>query len=494
MTRRTLNQRVGISVLWSLFTRLSGQLLSIINVIIIARLLGPERVGLFEKAAVVLGLLDVLTAIGLEAYLIQRRDVTRAIYDTTWTLNIFRGLLTGGLLLCFAPFADVALNAPGVKPLMLAIALQPIIDGFVNIGMVEYRRELKFGKIFQLQFARRLGSIGICLLIALISPSPWALVAGSVGGTIVGTALSYAISRYRPRLTLAAWREVIGFAKWMFTIETLGGISGRMEQLILGRAALPSELAFYNKADDLAALPSTEIAGPVTNALYPGIAAASEDPEKRRVLFRRFVGLGLAVSLPASAGVALAAPVLVSLLLGPQWLGVTVLLQILAVRGVTRFVAQYTQIALLAFGKVRFLGWLTVFYLVVRAASLPLGWVWHGLTGLAWGSFAAAMINASVNVGLLARMGELDLRQLSRECHRLVLGTIAMAAVLLTLAPQLTHWPLAAQLGAIAAIGAATFAVTVFGLWRMAGRPDGPEAILITNLVQPALRRIGRAA
>ncbi len=40
----------------------------------------------------------------------------------------------------------------------------------------------------------------------------------------------------------------------------------------------------------------------------------------------------------------------------------------------------------------------------------------------------------------------------------------------------------------------ATFTVTVFGLWRLAGRPDGPEAILITNLVQPALRRLGRAA
>jgi hypothetical protein len=49
--------------------------------------------------------------------------------------------------------------------ILIALALGTLLDGFANIGIVDFRRELTFGKEFQLWLLPRL--IGIILTLAV---------------------------------------------------------------------------------------------------------------------------------------------------------------------------------------------------------------------------------------------------------------------------------------------------------------------------------------
>jgi lipopolysaccharide exporter len=489
----TLSKRIGVSALWAVFTRVSVQMLSIINMVIIARLLGPENVGLFEKAAVVMGLLDVLTAIGLEAYLIQRRDVGRVHYDTTWTLNIMRGFVTGGMLLAFAPFAEEILNAPGVTPLMMAIALMPMIDGFANIGMVNFRRDLQFDREFRYLLFRRAVMVATCLSVAFVSPTPWALVGGTLAGSVAAVIASYVLSDFRPRLTLAAWRDLIGFAKWMFTYETVNGLAVRFEGLLLARYGTPSELAFYSKADDFAGLPSTEVAAPISKAVYPGLSAAQNDPAQLVHLFHRFLGLTLSIIVPLAAGLSLVAEPFVLTVLGSQWVMVVPLLHILAIRGVTRSVATNTFTAFLARGRMSLAGKLSLFFAAVRIILLPVGWLYGGLIGLAWASLASAVFNTSINLLILRYFRFASLRRLVAESWRTLFAAFAMSAAVMAMDNAFgVMFSSPVRLLLLVATGAVSYCAVLIGSWYLAGKPPGAESVLIDNIWKPGLRRLLR--
>ena len=149
--------KVSKGAAWMLLFKSLERSLSLISVVILARLLIPADFGLVAMAVSVIALVEIVSTFNFELAIIQRTNPAREHYDSAWSMNILAGV--GGALVTAAaawPAADFY-NEPRLTYVMLVLAAAWFIQGFENIGTVNFRREMNFSLEFRFMFAKKLG-------------------------------------------------------------------------------------------------------------------------------------------------------------------------------------------------------------------------------------------------------------------------------------------------------------------------------------------------
>ena len=122
----------------------------------LARLLVPADFGLLGMATAFSGSIDALSTLGLQDALVRRRAEGNEIYDTAFTLQLIRAVLTSAILLVFAAPVAAWFKEPRLIQVLIVFAAASLISGLENIGIVQYRRELRFDVQFKLLLWPRL--------------------------------------------------------------------------------------------------------------------------------------------------------------------------------------------------------------------------------------------------------------------------------------------------------------------------------------------------
>jgi lipopolysaccharide exporter len=482
MSDNTLGRRVGISSLWTVGTRITIQLFGLVSVILLSRWLGPAQMGLFEKTAIILAVLDMLSALGLETALVRRDTLERKHYDTAWTLNIIRGVAMFLALLLIAPFTDAWFNTKGLGAILPWLALMPVLTGLENIGMVDVRRALNFKIEYQWMVGRRIASFIIAIGLAFWLKSVWALVYASVGSGVVGLLLSYRLSTYRPRFSLQGWSDLRHFVGWFFSYTTLGAITSRIDEMLLLRFASVSDTAFYRRAIELSGLPTTELAGPLARALLPGLAQLQSKPDELRALFTKFLALSVIMSLPICVGMFLLAAPFVELLLGAQWMAIVPLLKILCLTGLFRVYGTAAEAGFLALARMDCAMKLTTFSAFTRTLILIYAIFSDGVRGLAIGFVISVFMSFLVSVYYNRQIGTLRLREIWRSLWRCLVASGIMAITVIFFLQQFANLAAGWMLLCATLTGALTYAASLVALWHMSGRPQGAEDMILGQI------------
>ena len=76
------------------------------------------------------------------------------------------------------------------------------VTGFRNSGLVRYERALDFRPFFTVALTRKLSSLVVAAGCALLWHDYRALLAGMLASAFAETAITYRLTRFRPRLTL----------------------------------------------------------------------------------------------------------------------------------------------------------------------------------------------------------------------------------------------------------------------------------------------------
>jgi PST family polysaccharide transporter len=102
------------------------------------------------------------------------------------------------------------------------------------------------------------------------------------------------------------------------------------EKILLGRFWGASALGLYGRAYQLANLPVQQLMAAVGAVAIPVLSRMQNDVERLRRSYLKFHSVVVSMTIPVVISCALFADEIVSVLLGPKWLGVAVLLRLLA--------------------------------------------------------------------------------------------------------------------------------------------------------------------
>jgi PST family polysaccharide transporter/lipopolysaccharide exporter len=316
-----------------------GRVIQLLMLLVLARLIGPESVGLAGIVLLILSATKRFTNIGLDAALIQNiEDNVDRYLDTTWLLMGARGIIIALLLVVSAPFVADLFGQPSVEPLIRVVALSPLFVGLRNPGIVYFQKHLEFHKQFVYKISGEVVQFIAAVGYALVIPTAEAFVVGYVVSDAFRFVLSYLIHSYRPRpvFSRALAAELVDYGKWMTGNSILYFLYSEGDDAFVGWLLGPAVLSFYQYAYRFSNAPATELTQVISSVMFPTFSNLQDEPQRLRNAFLKTMRINSLVAFPVAFGIAAVAPSFVRGFLGAEWLPMIPLMQVLALYGLLR--------------------------------------------------------------------------------------------------------------------------------------------------------------
>ena len=481
----SVGKQVAIGAAWMLALKLAIKLIGFVSTIILARILLPEDFGLIAIIMAFFALIEIFGGFGFDTVLIQKRDAVRGHYDTAWSFNVGFGVVACLFSFVGAGWVAEFYGDPRILDVMRVLGLLFFIGGLQNIGVVQFRKELTFEQEFTFQLIPKIASFFVTIILAFALKSYWALVWGSLVWRLFVVLFSYYVHPFRPRIDFSEWRQLFGFSKWLMINNFLFFMNNRSPEMVVGKIISPQAAGLFAIANEISALPTSEMVGNINTATYPGYCKVAADLAELKRMYVSVMGVVAFLVLPAGLGLSAVSEILVPVVLGDKWLGAVSLMALLSVSGSLIALNTNTGFLFLAMARPKITTAMSFLRVLVLLPSMVYFGSLYGLTGV-----ASAVLLTAVAVFLsflvLIRM-ELGIfwGQILGIYVRPLFGSLVMFFSIEHMTPVLVGsiW-IVFSLFALCVLGAMVYCVSIAFLWCAVGRPDGAEEKLLNFVVE----------
>lgn len=468
--------------------------LGLVSTVVIARLLTPDDFGIVALAGSAYAFLALLGQFGFDSALIHKRSPDRSHYDTAWTANILVGVAVGMLTFAIAKPAALFFEDPRIEYVVYAFSVLSFAKGLENVGVVNFRKDLKFRGDFLYFVLPKVVSISVAIAAAFVLRNYWALVIGMITSQLVTLLYSHFSQPFRPRPSLSRFGELFNYSKWIIATNFIKYMSTNGLDIVLGKLLGTSAVGAYGVAKQIAFLPSEELLAPINRALFPGFSTVSDDPPRVRNILARVLGVTGLIAIPAAAGIIVLSETLTLVVLGPKWLMVSDILGVLGFAGLVMAMRGALGPVLMARGLPKVLTVANTALLVVILPATIYLVPRIGVVGVAWATVAGGIVTTPILLHAVRRDIGFGWGMVIARVWRPTLASGLMAAAVVwvdqALADQSMSGPLHLLLGVSA--GVVAYPIILLGIWLAAGRPAGAESELL-QLFRGRIRRPGVA-
>lgn len=463
----------AVALAWSM------RLIGLVSVLVLARLLSPADFGIVGLAAAFIALIEVFSSLGLRQALLRTRDPDRSHYDTAWTIQllVFVGLAV--LVAALGPLAASFYQEPALGPVLAVLSLRFLLYGLINIGIVDFDRNLDFGRDLRMRLVSRIGGLVATVALAVWLQSYWALAIGLVCQSALHVVASYVAHPFRPRFSLARRSEMLGVSIWILIASAAQVAHRQVERLVIGRFAAIDLVGLYSVSKDLSAIFTEEIATALNRVTFVTTARTGRPLRDTPDRLPTMLGAYAMIAAPLGLGLAATAEDAVAVLLGDQWAGAAPLLQLIAPASALYAVYKLIASSLQASGMEKGAASLSCAGAAVAAAAL-IAAALNGGGAIVIAATALIVSAALLATGTLviARVARTSAMRLGGAVVRPFTAALAMLVLVRAAAPE-TGSPILDLAFAAAAGGAAYFAALLLG-WIATGRPRGAESDAVT--------------
>lgn len=502
MSALTLRTLSGFK--WQILATGGTSLVSLLTVMILARLLTPQDFGQLAVAQAFISLADILGQRGLGPAIVQRFQLTRRHVATGFTLAIGSAVLLAGAIWVLAPWLVLLVGAPETAPVVRALAPLVLLTGAGLVSDHRLRRQLRFRQLMAATvLSRVLGGGIVAVGLALMDHGVWALVWGALAQQ---AAYSLAVLAFAPPRGFAGGRREAGDLVRTgagFSALALTGIAtGQSLRLLIAGTLGAASLGLYTRARSLSVV-ATRFAPLLNQVLLPAMARRQQRVDRLGEVYLNGAEVLALGALPLGLMIAVSAEEIVRIVLGQQWAGAVPVLRILSLTAALHAVNALHVPLVRALGAVYRETWRRVLYLVLLLGAVWLGSRW-GLPGVAAAIAAAQVVLhalvAQLTLGLLGIGPRKLLRRLVPALWTALWATAAVSVA--AAAARGAQWhpvaALAVQLGAWGAAAATAtyfappFARPLFPHWGLVQLPFdgmGPSGRWVRHALQHLARR-----
>jgi O-antigen/teichoic acid export membrane protein len=494
VSKDSVNKQIAKGAAWMVAFKMLDNALGLVSTLVLARMLAPQDFGLVSMSMVLLAAMTLLMSFSFDIQLIQNPNAERKHFDTAWTFNVMFATGCGILMVLLAPATASFYREPRLELILYVMAAGFVLQGFSNIGTVKFRREMRFDREFKFLLSKRMSSLLVTIPLAIYLRNYWALVIGQLAGTVLSLVMSYVVSSYRPRFSLAAKGEMFHGSAWLMVNNFIHFVHNRAPTFVIARLSGAGSVGVYSIAAEISLLPSNELVAPINRAAFPGYAKAAHDMDKLRDSFLKVIASIALIALPAGIGIVSVAELLVPAALGWKWVAAIPIIQLLAVYGIIKALQTNISYIYLVLGMTKRITLITSIQVLIQTAALIPGVYYYGVLGAAWSYLGTSILLIPLNQYLVAQCLSLSATRFCRELMRPLIASLTMMAVVVAIKSQLVlrqetlDYLLALLL--CAATGALVYVLTMYILWRIAGQPQGAEEFAFRRM-QGVLGKVG---
>lgn len=316
LRKRTLNGTALVAA--GQAVRIAVQFLS---VVLIARLLAPEDIGLFAMVLPFANFIGLFQDLGLTQALTTAKHLSRGQATVMFWLNLGISGVLALILAGLAPVIAGFYGRPELIGLTFGLAATFILSGLVTVQIALLNRTMRFGALAAIDMASVVAGFAAAVLVAVLRPSAWALLASSVVSLAVSLVLAWTLSTWRPGRPAARGEvsELLRFGAGVTGFNISNFFARSLDNILIGRFSGAAQLGFYDRAYKLLVLPLQQVNRPIGRVLIPALSRLRDEPHRYRHAYLRVVQQTLLLIMPGVITVMITADTLIPLLMGDQW-------------------------------------------------------------------------------------------------------------------------------------------------------------------------------
>lgn len=374
---------------WAMLRPILSTGLSLLNVVVAARILGPANYGIVAIALGVFGFLSWASLLGLNRYLVRQPELPEATPQQVLAFYSTIGLLLCLLLWSVMPLLGVWVREPVVSLLLRCLVPALWLHMVAQVSLAMLERQAQLAEVRLIEAASQIANYLLSILILVIDRSYW--------GPIAGLGLQFLLLAILARCYCAVpwgWRwqrsqlqSALRYGLTLFGVNGMAMLRRLTVPLLVSRLAgleATGLISIAIRFTDQLALPRLAIRRTSINI----IAKISANLEATRAILGQGITSQTMLVGPPLALFACCAAWLLPRLLGPEWLASAQIFALIAAALLVGTVFDLPAATLQAVGKnsevTQFHGLYVAILWLVAGLTLPTLGIWgYGIAEVA---------------------------------------------------------------------------------------------------------------
>lgn len=388
----SLKKRVFTGFKWVAFANIFQQILSLVSIVIFAKLLSPDDFGTFSILMVFTGFLGIFSDMGTSAALIHVEKPSNQLLSSIFYFNLFIGVtLATGMILFSSPIA-IYFENPQLQELVQIVSINFIIVSFGIVQTTLLHKSIDFKYLSLISSVSLLVGLISGLTAAYNGFGVYSLVIQMIISSLIGTGLIWYYASWRPQwyFSLNEIKKIWKYTSNLSVFTIINYFAQNADNFLIGKYLSLSALGVYSIAYKIMLYPLQNITKVLLRVLFPAFSTLQNDDEKFRKVYLRVIFYIALISFPIMTGLVATADILVDVLFGDKWQGLAMLLIILAPSGIMRSIFTTVGTIYMAKGSTD----LQLKIGTINAVFIVIGFI----VGLNWGVNGVALSYLIVNL------------------------------------------------------------------------------------------------
>lgn len=310
---------------WSVVTEVLARLVAPVSSMLLARILSPEAFGAVATVNMVVAFADIFSDAGFQKYIVQhefagRRELDDSTCVAFWT-NLAVSTVAWGLIFCFRDGIATLVGSAGLGSAVAVAAMALPLTSFASIQSARFKREFDFKALFKVRMAAAAVPLAVTVPLALLLRSYWALIAGTLVGSLVNAVLLTALSPWRPRLfySWALLRDMFSYSWWILLESVTNWLSSNADIFIVGLFLSSYWLGVYKTSMTTVGGVMALVTAAVSSPMFSALSRLSSDRSALLEVFGRYMRAVSVFVVPLGFSIWVFRDAVTGVLLGSQW-------------------------------------------------------------------------------------------------------------------------------------------------------------------------------
>jgi O-antigen/teichoic acid export membrane protein len=375
-----------------------GQTSGLLRYVLLARLLGPEQVGIASTLVVTASFFDMISDVGAERFLVQDREGGAVeVQSLVQSVAVGRGVLIAvALLICAYPLAHLYRTPPLAAGLMV-MAVVPVLYGLQHLDNRRVQRDHNFRPEAISSASGDILGLVATITAAVLTRNFTAIIYGIVVKALVTAVTSHMQARrpYRLGWSREHWPRLARFAVPLMLNGLMIYLAQQGDRVIVAQQLGVKTLGYYSAVMLLIYFPASLVAKTQFAINIPLVAGRRDEPAERNRTIDHIGAQTMLLTIAMSTGFAIVAPTVVPILYGRRFEQTALVVGLIGCLHATRVMMNWPATVALSTGRST----------TVLASNIAHGFAFAGaFVGLALVGGLAGLV-AGFTVGELMAVG-----------------------------------------------------------------------------------------
>lgn len=399
--------------------------------ITLARLLDPKEFGLIAMVTVFSNFFLIVNDIGISSAIIQKKDVTEEDLSSGFWVNLVEGLIITGLFFVLAPVIAGFYSNSALRPIIMVVS---VIFTISSLGMIQYAllsKKMDFRTLAVVEIASVTLGGGVAVALAATGFGVWSIVAQMLTSCFVMTALLLLLSNWKPKLILRwqSTKKLLSFGLPVAGFHLVNYFNRNLDNLLIGKYLGAKQLGYYDVAYKSLLFPVSNVSYIISRVMFPALSKLEDDKARVRNAYIRATQYIALITFPLMAGLAILAPQLVRVTLGPKWERAIFLIEVLALIGGLQSIYTTIGSLYLSQGRTGILFLFGLVQVVVYAVGFIIGLHWQ-VEGVAVAYVIAFLLLLYPFYAVPFRFIDMNVWYYAKQFKTIALSTLISAAIM----------------------------------------------------------------